>query len=158
MRRAIRLSERTERPGTQLASCRATGTPAKRAASPSPSERKPPKRRTNSGFSRRSSLRANRKLENKLLANFSRCIRPPAKARPGAVKKCSCPYFSTSRESTCFSLIRSRHSCSRSSSTSATAIPGERCPPVPPQAIKTLLISRAASEALAFPTGGSRLE
>ena len=49
--------------------------------------------------------------------------------------KASCPYPSTASESIFFSEINNNTSCPRLRHTSATAIPGNKCPPVPPQAI-----------------------
>src|ERR1035437_7709795 len=55
-------------------------------------------------------------------------------------RKDRCAYFSISRASTFLLLISSVALCPRATSASPSAMPGERCPPVPPHEIKNRLI------------------
>src|SRR5687768_2787986 len=79
------------------------------------------------------------------LAPFHRPIRNPGilgdhgfgSARNGVFsnRRSLCP--DAAMASIFFSLIRRVTSCPREDSTSPTAIPGNKCPPVPPHAIST---------------------
>ena len=55
------------------------------------------------------------------------------KGEPGMGAKRSAGYFAARRASTCFWLISRTARSPRAASPSASAMPGERCPPVPPQ-------------------------
>ena len=57
-------------------------------------------------------------------------------ATAGTVSKRRCEYFADASASTFFSEISSSTSCPRARRASATAMPGNRWPPVPPQAMR----------------------
>src|SRR5258708_2086556 len=122
----------------RLASCSATGTPSRRPAMTTPALVKPPKPMMAWGLS----ARRNRRLRSRpwVCRQWKRrCTsgRQPNGAL-GTRSAARCRYFSRRRMSTILWLMNRVALWPRAISASASAMPGERWPPVPPQAMTNL--------------------